>query len=69
MLLGTAANLVFVLIALGIVYGIGALLSAPAVWLVAPLLAAGAYVLVEAAELAVAGRCRSLAISTTGPPG
>jgi len=53
-MLGTAANAVSVAVALAMVYGAGRLVPAPAVWVVAPLLAAGVYVLVEAAELAVA---------------
>lgn len=53
-LLGTAANLVSVAVALGVVYVTGKLLPDPAVWLVAPLTGAAVYVLVEAAELAVA---------------
>lgn len=55
-LLGTAANFVSVLLSLGIVYGAGMLIPAPAVWPVAPLLASGVYVLTEAAELAFAER-------------
>lgn len=55
-LLGTAGNLLSVAVALALVYGVGALLSGPAAWIAAPLLAAGSYVLVEAAELAVAER-------------
>lgn len=55
-LLGTAGNLVSVGITLGIVYVAGLTLPAVAVWVVAPLLAAGIYVVIEAAELMVAER-------------
>lgn len=53
-LLGTAANIVSVAICLAITYGVGAWLPEPLVWPLAPLLAAGVYLLVEAAELAIA---------------
>ncbi|HET7327760.1 MAG TPA: hypothetical protein VFJ14_10815 [Nocardioidaceae bacterium] len=53
-LLGTAGNLLSVLFSLGAVYVVGARVADPAVWAVAPMVAAGLYVLVEGAELAVA---------------
>lgn len=55
-LLGTAGNLVSVATAIGIVYGVGVTLPSSIVWLLAPLLAAATYVLVEGAELALAER-------------
>lgn len=54
MLLGTAANLVSVAVSLAVAYAVGALFPEPFVWPVAPLFAAGVYVLVESAELAIA---------------
>lgn len=53
-LLGTAANIFSVFSSLGVVYVAGAMLPEPFAWPVAPLLSAGVYVLVEAAELALA---------------
>jgi hypothetical protein len=53
-MLGTAANLFSVAIALGVFYASGRFLPELVAWPVAPLLAAAAYVLVEAGELAVA---------------
>jgi MFS family permease len=53
-MLGTAANLVSVAVALGVFYVSGRFLPELVAWPVAPLLAAAAYVLVEAFELAVA---------------
>jgi MFS family permease len=53
-MLGTAANLVSVAVALGVFYVSGRFLPELVAWPVAPLLAAAAYVLVEALELAVA---------------
>ena len=53
-MLGTAANLISVAIALAFVYGTGRLLPEPYAWAIAPMLAATIYVLVEGAELAIA---------------
>ncbi len=53
-LLGTAANFVSVLVALGAVYAAGGRLPELVAWPVGPLLSAGVYVLVEGAELALA---------------
>ncbi|MGH3319717.1 MAG: hypothetical protein ACRDN9_05955 [Streptosporangiaceae bacterium] len=54
LLLGTAGNVVSVIVSLGVTYIAAGLLPDPAAWAVPPLLAAGVYVLVEAVELAVA---------------
>ncbi|MGH3098732.1 MAG: hypothetical protein ACRDMV_22315 [Streptosporangiales bacterium] len=53
-MLGTAANLVSVAAGLGVAYLISALLHGTAAWIVAPMLTGAVYMLVEAAELAVA---------------
>lgn len=58
-LLGTAANIFSVLVSLGVVYVAGATLPGPFAWPVAPLLAAGVYVLAEGAELALAERIQA----------
>lgn len=53
-MLGTAANVLSVVIALGVAYAVGALFPEMVAWSIGVLLAAATYVLVEAAELAVA---------------